>query len=80
MKVGCDRVSDNVTVCGAVADVHAPAAEPAINGDPYYPGYSEVRNLGGKGYKYGAAAGLCKMFDMCARECMTALWSGAGWI
>lgn len=36
---------------------HAPLAEPAINGEPYYSGYSDVRGLGGEGYKYGAAGG-----------------------
>jgi hypothetical protein len=35
---------------------HAPA-QPAINGEPYYSGYSDVRGLGGKGYKYGAPGG-----------------------
>ena len=32
-------------------------AEPAINGEPYYSGYKDVRGLGGQGYKYGAPGG-----------------------
>jgi len=36
---------------------HTPPPKPAINGEPYYSGYSDVRGLGGKGYKYGAAGG-----------------------
>lgn len=32
-------------------------AQPAINGEPYYSGYTDVRGLGGKGYKYGAPGG-----------------------
>ena len=32
-------------------------AEPAINGEPYYSGYKDVRGLGGNGYKYGAPGG-----------------------
>ena len=32
-------------------------AQPAINGEPYYSGYTDVRGLGGKGYKYGARGG-----------------------
>lgn len=36
---------------------HASAAQPAINGEPYYSGYTDVRGLGGKGYKYGAPGG-----------------------
>ena len=36
---------------------HSAPAEPAINGEPYYSGYSDVRGLGGKGYKYGATGG-----------------------
>jgi hypothetical protein len=35
---------------------HAPA-QPAINGEPYYSGYTDVRGLGGNGYKYGAPGG-----------------------
>ncbi|HET7346771.1 MAG TPA: DUF4038 domain-containing protein [Acidobacteriaceae bacterium] len=31
--------------------------EPAINGEPYYSGYKDVRGLGGNGYKYGAPGG-----------------------
>jgi hypothetical protein len=30
---------------------------PAINGEPYYSGYTDVRGLGGSGYKYGAPGG-----------------------
>ena len=35
---------------------HAPA-QPAINGEPYYSGYKDVRGLGGNGYKFGAEGG-----------------------
>lgn len=31
--------------------------QPAINGEPYYSGYKDVRGLGGNGYQYGAAGG-----------------------
>jgi Protein of unknown function (DUF4038)/Domain of unknown function (DUF5060)/Putative collagen-binding domain of a collagenase len=31
--------------------------EPAINGEPYYSGYRDVRGLGSGGYKYGAEGG-----------------------
>lgn len=31
--------------------------EPAINGEPYYSGYKDVRGLGGNGYQYGAPGG-----------------------
>lgn len=33
---------------------------PAINGEPYYSGYVDVRGLGGSGYKYGAPGGTEK--------------------
>ena len=36
---------------------HVSPAQPAINGEPYYSGYTDVRGLGGKGYKYGAPGG-----------------------
>lgn len=36
---------------------HASPAQPAINGEPYYSGYTDVRGLGGNGYKYGAPGG-----------------------
>lgn len=36
---------------------NTPPAEPAINGEPYYSGYKDVRGLGGQGYKYGAPGG-----------------------
>lgn len=36
---------------------HAKPAEPAINGEPYYSGYKDVRGLGANGYKYGAEGG-----------------------
>ncbi len=36
---------------------HASPPQPAINGEPYYSGYTDVRGLGGKGYKYGAPGG-----------------------
>ena len=36
---------------------HAQPAAPAINGEPYYSGYKDVRGLGGQGYKYGAPGG-----------------------
>jgi hypothetical protein len=34
-----------------------PHSEPAINGEPYYSGYTDVRGLGAGGYKYGAPGG-----------------------
>lgn len=36
---------------------HALPARPALNGEPYYSGYKDVRGLGGNGYKYGAPGG-----------------------
>jgi hypothetical protein len=36
---------------------HAPKTQPALNGEPYYAGYKDVRGLGGKGYKFGAEGG-----------------------
>ena len=36
---------------------HLPHPEPAINGEPYYSGYTDVRGLGPGGYKYGAPGG-----------------------
>jgi len=39
---------------------HLPQARPAINGEPYYSGYTDVRGLGGNGYKYGAPGGTEK--------------------
>jgi hypothetical protein len=36
---------------------YAQPPEPAINGEPYYSGYKDVRGLGGNGYKYGAPGG-----------------------
>src|SRR5579883_173687 len=36
---------------------NTPPARPAINGEPYYSGYTDVRGLGGNGYKYGAKGG-----------------------
>lgn len=39
---------------------HSTPAEPAINGEPYYSGYKDVRGLGGQGYQYGAAGGTEK--------------------
>jgi hypothetical protein len=35
----------------------ASPARPAMNGEPYYSGYVDVRGLGGGGYKYGAPGG-----------------------
>jgi hypothetical protein len=36
----------------------APHPQPALNGEPYYSGYTDARSLGnGKGYQYGAAGG-----------------------
>jgi hypothetical protein len=34
-----------------------PNPQPALNGEPYYAGYKDVRGLGGGGYKYGAKGG-----------------------
>jgi hypothetical protein len=31
--------------------------QPALNGEPYYAGYKDVRGLGGGGYKFGAPGG-----------------------
>ena len=31
--------------------------KPALNGEPYYAGYKDVRGLGGSGYRYGAEGG-----------------------
>ena len=31
--------------------------KPALNGEPYYAGYKDVRGLGGVGYRYGAEGG-----------------------
>ena len=39
---------------------HMSQARPAINGEPYYSGYTDVRGLGGNGYKYGAPGGTEK--------------------
>jgi hypothetical protein len=40
---------------------HATPARPAINGEPYYSGYTDARSLGGgRGYQYGAAGGTPK--------------------
>ena len=36
---------------------HHEPAQPAINGEPYYSGYRDIRGLGGNGYKYGAPGG-----------------------
>jgi len=36
---------------------HLSPARPAINGEAYYSGYTDVRGLGGSGYKYGAPGG-----------------------
>jgi hypothetical protein len=36
---------------------HASPARPAMNGEPYYSGYVDVRGLGDGGYQYGAAGG-----------------------
>jgi hypothetical protein len=36
---------------------HMRHPEPAINGEPYYSGYTDVRGLGPGGYKYGAPGG-----------------------
>lgn len=33
---------------------------PALNGEPYYSGYKDVRGLGGAGYRYGAQGGTEK--------------------
>jgi hypothetical protein len=38
----------------------ASPARPAMNGEPYYSGYVDVRGLGGGGYKYGAPGGTDK--------------------
>ena len=36
----------------------APKTRPALNGEPYYSGYTDARSLGnGKGYQYGAQGG-----------------------
>jgi hypothetical protein len=36
---------------------HSTPPHPAINGEPYYSGYTDVRGLGEDGYKYGAPGG-----------------------
>ncbi len=36
---------------------HSSPPHPAMNGEPYYSGYTDVRGLGGNGYKYGAKGG-----------------------
>jgi hypothetical protein len=38
----------------------SPHPRPALNGEPYYAGYKDVRGLGPGGYKYGAAGGTEK--------------------
>lgn len=38
----------------------APHPQPAINGEPYYAGYSDTRGRKGGGYKYGAVGGTPK--------------------
>jgi hypothetical protein len=42
---------------------------PALNGEPYYAGYKDVRGLGGAGYKYGAPGGT-ELDDQFARSAM----------
>jgi hypothetical protein len=40
---------------------HAPRPRPALNGEPYYAGYTDTRSLnGGRGYLYGAPGGTEK--------------------
>jgi hypothetical protein len=39
---------------------HAPHPKPALNGEPYYSGYTDVRQGGGRGYQYGAPGGTEK--------------------
>ncbi len=40
---------------------NAPHPRPALNGEPYYSGYTDARSLGGgKGYQYGAPGGTEK--------------------
>jgi hypothetical protein len=40
---------------------HAQPARPALNGEPYYSGYTDARSLGnGQGYQYGAPGGTEK--------------------
>jgi hypothetical protein len=34
-----------------------PDPKPALNGEPYYAGYKDVRGLGGEGYRFGAEGG-----------------------
>jgi hypothetical protein len=37
---------------------HAPHPQPALNGEPYYAGYTDARSLGGgRGYQFGAKGG-----------------------
>jgi hypothetical protein len=37
---------------------HAPQPRPALNGEPYYAGYTDARSLGGgRGYQFGAKGG-----------------------
>ena len=38
----------------------SPSPRPALNGEPYYAGYKDVRGLGPGGYKYGATGGTEK--------------------
>ena len=38
----------------------SPHPRPALNGEPYYAGYKDVRGLGGAGYRFGAEGGTEK--------------------
>lgn len=54
-QIGNKREHDNYWYLTEIFN-HRPA-QPALNGEPYYAGYKDVRGLGGKGYAYGAVGG-----------------------
>ena len=54
-----------------------PRPRPALNGEPYYAGYKDVRGKGGNGYEYGAPGGSEKD-DRCVRSAMYGCFLSGG--
>ena len=50
---------------------------PALNGEPYYAGYKDVRGKGGNGYEFGAPGGTEK-YDRCVRSAMYGCFLSGG--
>jgi len=57
-QIGNMREHNNYWYLTEIFNARRP--QPAMNGEPYYAGYTDVRGLGGSGYRFGAPGGTEK--------------------